>query len=285
MASITRLAPAKINLFLEILRKRDDGFHELASVMHTLSLADELVFTPRDDGQVHLDTEPIDLCAMEDNLVYKVAIALKQAHAPNAGASIQLRKRVPHGAGLGGGSSDAATTLLALNELWALGLESKALNEIASRFGSDISFFFRAPAAAVIGRGELFDESFSKDSLGDIPKHLSVVFPAIHVSTPKVYQSGAIDLSSPRAIFPSPLPFNRLQAACEKVFPEVALAIAKAEKILRESGLKPCFDALLCGSGSAFAFYWSSADASNAAAEALRRQAPRGWQVFATELA
>jgi 4-diphosphocytidyl-2-C-methyl-D-erythritol kinase len=142
---------AKVNLTLEVLRRRDDGYHDLASVVHTISLADDLnveadeALLSRVEG-----LEPI----LEDNLVDRAARLLASSTNTRAGARLTLLKRIPAAAGLGGGSSDAAATLVALNALWGTRLGYHALVRLALQVGSDVPFFLRGGAAVMSGRGE-----------------------------------------------------------------------------------------------------------------------------------
>ncbi len=145
------LAPAKINLVLEVLGKRDDGYHELRSLVQTINLCDVLSFKPAD--AISLDCSQPSL-QTSDNLAIRAAELLRQVRGYQKGARIRLQKRIPWGAGLGGGSSDAATTLVALNKLWELKLKTSELIELAARLGSDVPFFIQGGAALIEGRGE-----------------------------------------------------------------------------------------------------------------------------------
>jgi 4-diphosphocytidyl-2-C-methyl-D-erythritol kinase len=145
------LAPAKINLVLEVLAKRKDGYHEIRSLMQTVSLCDVLSFELAEEISLEC-TEPS--LQTSDNLVAKAAELLKEVTDCQKGVKIRLEKRIPMGAGLGGGSSDAATTLLALNQLWELGLAISDLAQLAARLGSDVPFFIYKGTALVEGRGE-----------------------------------------------------------------------------------------------------------------------------------
>jgi 4-diphosphocytidyl-2-C-methyl-D-erythritol kinase len=142
---------AKVNLTLEVLRRRDDGYHELASLAHTISLADDLRVVEADE--IVCRTEGL-LIASEANLVLQAAHLLREWTRVDAGADLALRKGIPVAAGLGGGSSDAATTLVALNVLWGTHLRSAELVELAAQLGSDVPFFVRGAAAVLGGRGE-----------------------------------------------------------------------------------------------------------------------------------
>jgi 4-diphosphocytidyl-2-C-methyl-D-erythritol kinase len=143
-------APAKINWFLQILRKREDGYHDIRSVMQCVTLSDDLTFENAGSIEVVCDLD-IPVC---DNIVYKAASLLKKVTSCGRGAKIVVKKNIPVGAGLGGGSSDAAYTLLGLNILWGLGMSDDELGAISAEIGSDVPFFFKCPSALVEGKGE-----------------------------------------------------------------------------------------------------------------------------------
>ena len=150
MTSVTEQAHAKINLTLEVLGKRADGFHNLVTVMMTIGLHD--VVTVRESDSIELAAD--GGIPAERNLALSAATALQEATGTNKGASISLDKRIPEAAGLGGGSADAAATLRALNRLWGLGLGLKELAEIGAAVGSDVPFLVHQGTALVQGRGE-----------------------------------------------------------------------------------------------------------------------------------
>ena len=143
-------APAKINWFLEILGKRDDGYHNILSAMQCVDLFDDLFFEKSDEIELISDLK----IPPEDNLVYRAAVLLKKYSSYRGGAKIILKKYIPQAAGLGGGSSDAAYTLLGLNRLWELRLETKTIAGLASEIGSDVPFFIYGMFSIVQGRGE-----------------------------------------------------------------------------------------------------------------------------------
>jgi len=151
--SILWRAPAKLNLALRILARRPDGFHELDSIVAKVTLYDDLVFGRRDDGRTRL-TCPADCGPDERNLVVRAADALRRRAGGAPGAEIVLTKRIPVGAGLGGGSSDAAATLRALNDLWGLRLPGRNLADLAAEIGSDVPLFLGPAAARIGGRGQ-----------------------------------------------------------------------------------------------------------------------------------
>ena len=144
-------APAKINLILEVLGKRKDGYHQIYSVIQSINLCDILSFELASD--ISVDCSDPSLKG-EDNLVFRAARLIKEVSGYPKGVKISLEKRIPYGVGLGGGSSDAATTLMALNQLWELGLSMRKMVKLAARLGSDVPFFLYRGVAAVKGRGE-----------------------------------------------------------------------------------------------------------------------------------
>ena len=149
-SSLSLRAPAKINWFLNVIGKRNDGYHSIISLMQCISLYDELIFKHSDK----IDVVSNVYINLKDNLVYKAASLLKQYTSYQYGVKIVLHKDIPIGAGLGGGSSDAAHTLSGLNILWGLGLNTADLSSIAAEIGSDVPFFLNTPCALAEGRGE-----------------------------------------------------------------------------------------------------------------------------------
>ena len=148
---LRRFAYAKINLSLEVLRKRPDGYHDVATVLQAISLHDTLTFARADT--LSLTGTPPGV-AQEQDLVFQAARLLQQATGTAHGARIVVTKRIPVAGGLGGGSSDAACALQSLNELWGLGLPAERLHKLAAQLGSDVPFFLGAPTALAMGRGD-----------------------------------------------------------------------------------------------------------------------------------
>lgn len=149
-------APAKINLSFEIKGRRADGFHEIETLMTPISLADRLTIeTTANQGAVDFSCDDPSLPAGEDNLVVRAVKVFREATKTGTGIKIVLEKKIPHGAGLGGGSSDAASTLLGLNELFGAGLSDGDLISLAAQLGSDVPFFMTRSAAICRGRGEM----------------------------------------------------------------------------------------------------------------------------------
>ena len=194
-SSLTVLAPAKLNLFLRVVRRRDDGFHDLETVMTSVNVFDTLVFDPSEKPEINLrvvmaatrhqnSQAPEPVPAGADNLVIRSARLLNEYASTNFGVRITLVKRIPSAAGMGGGSSDAAATLAGLNRLWNLGLKRAELLDLAARLGSDIGFFLGESSLAVCrGRGELVEPLRLPLSL-----HFVIARPASGLSTPEVFK-------------------------------------------------------------------------------------------------
>ena len=154
-SEITVFAPAKINVILRILGRRPDGFHNLWSIMQTVALEDEVQIRLRADRQdIQLRCDETQLAADQSNLVYRAANEVLVRAQQSIGLDIELRKRIPMGAGLGGGSSDAAATIIGLNHLLRLEWSSTQMADVGQLLGSDVPFFLFAPSAFVAGRGE-----------------------------------------------------------------------------------------------------------------------------------
>ena len=147
-------APAKINLFLDVIRKREDGYHDLGTVFQTVDAGDTVEAELRDDGEIRLTYNEPQNYPLESDLVFKAAKALKEYAKCNLGADIHLTKVMPLGAGLGGGSADAAATLRLLNRLWNLHLPFETLESIGARLGADVPFLVRGGTAFAEGIGE-----------------------------------------------------------------------------------------------------------------------------------
>ena len=187
--SIRISTPAKLNLHFELLKKRGDGFHEIETVMSTVSLFDELQFSVRNDGLLQLNIVQEGCTASESipdderNLILQAMSRLKARHGTaDLGCDVFLRKRIPSAAGLGGASGNAAGALLAANWIWKLGLEPSQLDSVAAEIGSDIPFFFRGGTCRCTGRGEKIEQI-------DVPAGMAIVIakPKEGLSTAAVY--------------------------------------------------------------------------------------------------
>jgi 4-diphosphocytidyl-2-C-methyl-D-erythritol kinase len=177
------LAPAKVNLSLRVLRRRDDGFHDIESLMCPVSIFDTLDIAHRDEPGLEFTCDDPSLPLGDDNLVVRAAKLFCSSCGLEPRLRIALRKRIPHGAGLGGGSSDAATVLLGLNRLFDTQLPREALAAMAADLGSDIPFFIYQSAAVIRGRGEQVEQVEFPHTLP-----LLLVKPPFGVPTPWAYQ-------------------------------------------------------------------------------------------------
>ena len=187
--SVLVSAPAKVNLHLEVLRRRTDGYHDLETLMVAVSVYDTLEFKDDSRGDVLLTCDRPDLSTGPDNLVCRAAALLRRAGSVSdrRGAAIRLWKRIPMAAGLAGGSSDAAATLAGLNALWQLGLPSEELARLGAELGSDVSFFFATPAAWCSGRGEIV-----RPLRLSRPLHLVLACPPVGLATRDVFAALAV---------------------------------------------------------------------------------------------
>ncbi|KGF89620.1 4-(cytidine 5'-diphospho)-2-C-methyl-D-erythritol kinase [Prochlorococcus marinus] len=177
-------SPAKINLHLEVIGKREDGFHELAMIMQNIDLSDYLELEINNEGLIKLASDCNDLSVSRDNLIVKSANLLREKSNLDLGANIFLRKNIPIGAGLAGGSSNAAGTLIGLNKLWNLNLDQNTLTTLASKLGSDVPFFINGGIQLCFGRGEILEKLDSKFEYGV----LLLKNPDVSVSTAETYK-------------------------------------------------------------------------------------------------
>lgn len=191
-ADVIVRCPAKLNLFLEVVRRRPDGFHELDTVMQAIDLFDDLAITPREEPMLSLECSDPSLPADGRNLVLRAAEALRARTGFRGGAHFALTKRIPPQAGLGGGSSDAAGALVGLNQAWGLGLSREELREVAAGVGSDVAFFLYGGTARCTGRGEVVEPVPAR-----APCCFVLVCPPFGVSTAAAY--GRVRLTSERA--------------------------------------------------------------------------------------
>ena len=188
--------PAKLNLFLELRGRRNDGFHELETLMVPINVYDRLIVQPRSDNHLSLHCEwsaGLDpkhygvLPASQDNLAYQALIALRDRAGIETGADAWLCKRIPSQAGLGGASSDAAAALVAGNHCWNLGWTTTQLAEVAADLGSDVSFFLASSAAVCSGRGEVLEPIQTSSRLS-----LALIKPPEGLSTAEVYKRARV---------------------------------------------------------------------------------------------
>lgn len=234
------LAPAKLNLYLEVGPLRPDKYHDIDSIFQSITLYDEIILEPAASGEIELEEEGI--AEREKNLVYRACIALRDCgltRRPGAtGVRVRLRKTIPHGAGLGGGSSDAAATLVGLSRLWGLNPAPGQLEALALKLGSDVPFFLVGGTARCTGQGERI-EDWNDPFDRAPPLHYVLAFPRTPVATRDAY--GALDRSrGPDFALTAPSPldsippdsirnrlglgelyFNRFESVVFSLYPEV----------------------------------------------------------------
>ncbi|AOY47858.1 TPA: 4-(cytidine 5'-diphospho)-2-C-methyl-D-erythritol kinase [Vibrio cholerae] len=210
-------SPAKLNLFLYITGRRANGYHDLQTLFQFLDHGDELTITANNSGNITLSPALADV-ALEDNLIYKAAMALKNAAQSPLGADIQLHKVLPMGGGIGGGSSNAATTLVALNYLWQTGLSDDQLAEIGLALGADVPVFTRGFAAFAEGVGEELSAVEPEE------KWYLVVRPAVSIATKDIFTHPQLMRNTPKRDLASLLATS-YENDCEKIvrslYPEV----------------------------------------------------------------
>ena len=256
-------APAKLNLFLHVTGRRPDGYHELQTLFQLIDLCDTLAIEVREDGQIERLGGPEDV-PPEQDLSVRAARALQAAAGTRLGASLRVIKRIPVGGGLGGGSTDAATALLALNHLWGCGLSADALAELGLPLGADVPVFVRGFSAWAEGVGERLAPV-------TLPERWYVIVrPGVSVSTREVFQSPELTRNSPiitiRAFFESG-GRNDCEPVVRAHWPEVAEAL---------DWLGRYAPARLTGTGSCI----FAPVASPSEAERIAARVPDKWRSF-----
>jgi len=257
-AGLEVLAPAKLNLFLEVLGKRSDGFHEIETLMYPIGLYDTLVFRDDPDGQIRLTCEQAGVSRADalpegaDNLVVRAVELVRRRLGVTHGARLRLVKRIPLAAGLAGGSSDAAAARFAADRVWQLGLSRTELAALAAELGSDIPFFLHGGPAVCRGRGEIIERA---EGLGSL--HFVVARPPVGLSTADVYRacrpsveprhvSGLIDTLRRGSLAGAACCLhNALQAAAETLSPWIA-------RLSREFGQLDFLGHRMSGSGTSY---------------------------------
>lgn len=267
-------AYAKINLGLRILARRPDGYHDIETIFHQINLYDEIELT-QSEGGIHCITSGADI-AEETNLCVRAARLLQSATGASHGVTIQLTKRIPIGAGLGGGSADAAATLRGLNILWGLRLSDADLRQLAAQLGSDVPFFILGGTALGTGRGEILEPLELS-----IPYWIVVCIPQVHVSTAWAYSQvsparerniTSVGTFRRDGIFDFTMLQNDFEPVVFRAYPEIA---ALKEELLRRGAV--C--ALMSGSGSSVFGLFSDEQQARRA----ERELSRSYTVSLTE--
>ncbi|MDR2426378.1 MAG: 4-(cytidine 5'-diphospho)-2-C-methyl-D-erythritol kinase [Endomicrobium sp.] len=273
-------APAKINLYLEITGKRPDGYHNLESIMQTVSLFDEITVEDIPAG-IELKCDNAHIPLDSSNLAYKAALVLQKHFNIRKGVKISLKKVIPIGAGLGGGSSDAAAVIKALVQLWNIDVDKSVLERIAAGLGADVPFFFTGGTAVCKGIGEIVLPITNIKKMSII-----LVNPGFVVSTPSVYRNIKFPLTKPRKIHiirnlicggsfnkndALKHCFNRLEEIVFPVYPE----IAKIKSIMTDLGCA----SLMSGSGATVFGIFGSESQSETIKSKLREYHWDTWTV------
>jgi 4-diphosphocytidyl-2-C-methyl-D-erythritol kinase len=265
-------APAKLNLFLHVLGRRPDGYHDLQSAMQLIDLADSLDFELRPDGA--LDRSGDLVGTAEGDLCLRAARLLQATTGCRLGVQIRVRKRIPAGAGMGGGSSDAATTLIALNRLWRLGLDRATLARLGLQLGADVPFFVEGRNAFVEGLGEILSPL-------DLPaRRYVVIWPGVPLATAAIFSDPGLTRDGPAtkiAVFSAALGDSpRALFGSNALEPVARRHAAEVDDVL--SWLGRFGQARMTGSGSAVFVAVESDDAARRATQGLP-DAWRSWVV------
>lgn len=268
---------AKVNLRLEILKRREDGYHELRTVFQKISLYDTLHFFLKKEKGISIKTDHPELPVGKRNLVYKAAHAMFEACGYQGGVHVEIEKRIPLGAGLGGGSSNAATTLTALNRLLEMHLSQKKLVEMGLGIGADVPFFLLKGAAIGSGIGE----RLKKENLPSL--WYVLIYPNFEVSTRWAYQHFVLTnqrfrinlqrfLRTPEGI--SHILLNHLEEVVSRRYPQISLM----KKMVLSAG---ALGALMTGSGpTVFGLFPEAKSAAKGCEEVKKSVRKKGWAVF-----
>lgn len=277
--ALKKLAPAKINLFLRVLRKRIDGYHDIVSLMQKISIYDELTFLPS-PKEIILRCPNSDLSTASDNLIFRAADAIFSYSGYKSGIEIVLEKNIPMAAGLGGGSSDAATTLLALNELCNLKLKKIELMRLGAKLGADVPFFIFGNNAFATGIGE-------KLKKWENPLKLNIVLinPGFFLPTKMVYENLNLKLTKKRINYSIPRfstisdiireMHNDLEMASLKLHPE----LNDIKKLLIRYG---ALGSMMSGSGPTVFGIFTDESKAKETADMIRKDFSQ-WHVFFAE--
>jgi len=278
---------AKLNLYLEILNKRRDGYHNLKTLFERISLSDRITVTARRDGLIRVSSDSKDIPSDASNLAYRAASLLQRKFRLKKGADIKIVKRIPVGAGLGGGSSNAATVLLALVELWKLRISRKRLVRLAACLGADVPFFiYQVPFAVSGGIG---DKIKPAASLTGVKLWHLLVVPRLKVPTPHIYREWdkarlrltrqgndvkilTLGLKKKDFTLVNKTLFNSLETITARLYP----VITGIKKELARLG---CRSVLMSGSGPAvYAIFSSRKEAVSRYKQFKAKH--RGWRIF-----
>ncbi len=272
---ITRRSPAKVNLYLRVLGKRQDGYHDIATLMQRISLYDEMEFSPRDEGIV-VKCPGSTLPENEGNIVYKAAKSLLSHASYSAGVEITIKKGIPIAAGLGGGSSNAATTLMTLNDLMEFNYSAQDLMEIGARLGADVPFFVLGKTAWAFGIGDRLRVAENIPQLWFV-----LINPLFEVSTKMIYEDLNLRLTIREKKFTVPRfctvdnVIRALHNDLERVTIKLHPILQKLKQLLIAQG---ALGSLMSGSGPTVFGIFADEKSALDAEEKLRAEGK--WSVF-----
>ena len=287
-STITLPSFAKINLSLRILGRRPDGYHEIQTVLQTVSVRDDLTFSLHSGGEIRFSCDKAGLPTDQRNLVVRAALRLREVFKIKTGAEIHLQKTIPMQGGLGGGSSNAAVTLMALAHLWKLESDGSELREIAATLGADVPFFLHGGRALATGTGTTLSLLPDREKV-----HLLIIAPQAKISTAEAYKSlgfSALTTSASEFILAvsrgdansqnsdqSGVP-GELVNDFEQVIFDSQPEIARARQVLVDYGARAV---LLAGSGSSVFGIFDSPQEQQHALEKIRLES--GWRIFSCD--
>ena len=274
---IKKLSPAKVNLHLRVLRKRGDGYHDIVTLMQRISLYDEMIFSLADHG-IKLSCPDSTLPENENNIVYRAAAALLSRSSRSPGIHITINKQIPVAAGLGGGSSNAATALLTINELLGFHYSTEDLMKMGTKLGADVPFFIFRKTAWAFGIGDQLQAA------ENIPRLWFVLInPGFEISTKMVYENLNLRLTKQAVKYKCPQftsvddLINGINNDLEKVTLVLHPILQHLKNLLLQNG---ACGALMSGSGPTVAGIFREEKEAAKAQDALASSGEKGWSVF-----
>lgn len=274
---LRKLSPAKVNLHLRVLRKRDDGYHDIATLMHPISLYDEMIFCPTDKG-ITIRCPGSSIPENENNIVYRAAVALLSQASCSSGIHITIHKRIPVAAGLGGGSSNAATALTTINDIMGIHCTRENLMKIGANIGADIPFFILGKSAWAFGIG---DQLQAVDSIPSL--WLVLINPGFEVSTKMIYENFNLRLTKQAVKYKCPElhTVEEIIKSLHNDLEEVTLGLhPELRHIKNHLTQNGALGAIMSGSGPTVAGIFTEEKEALRAKEAIERIVEKEWSVF-----
>ena len=274
---IKKVSPAKVNLYLRVLRKREDGYHDIATLMQGISLYDEMIFSPIDHG-ITVSCPGSTLPEDENNIVYRAADALLSRLSYSPGIHITIKKRIPVAAGLGGGSSNAATALLTINDMLGLHYTTEDLMKIGAKLGADVPFFIFRKTAWAFGIGDRLQAAENIPPLWFV-----LINPGFEISTKMVYDNLNLRLTKQAVKYTCPKIYsvddliNGLHNDLEKVTLVLHPILQHLKNLLLQNG---ALGAIMSGSGPTVAGLFAKEKEAVKAADALEKTGEKEWSVY-----